>query len=74
MVGMIKVIERSTVSNKELFDKLYEATYGVTNKSDEVLMLFATNVLHITGLHPLLMHSMNNYCAKYPYTILKSDA
>lgn len=69
---MTRIIERSTVQNKELFDKLYLVGNDI-KKSDELMIVFATQVLHINGMHPMLMQMMHNYCAQYPYTILSNN-
>lgn len=70
---MVRIIEKSQVSNKENFDKLYNLVYP--NKllaSNTMLTMFAQGVLHLS-INPLLMMRIHEYCSKYPYTMLVNN-
>ena len=67
---MIKVIERSQVSG-ELFDKLWERIGSIQKvmESSEILMMFA-QCLNMKYVPLPIMIGMQNYIAKYPFTML----
>ena len=71
---MVRIIERETISNKELFDKLYTLSLGHTFNSmvkSKILLHLFIRVLNLQTIPLLLISQIEEYCEKYPYTILK---
>lgn len=70
---MVRIIEREVVKNKDLFDKILSLSLGQSDKIHEskVIMHFAIISLGLQTIPSLLLLQIEEYCRKYPYTILK---
>jgi len=75
---MVRIIERSTINNKGLFDELWIKVGGFMVKSEKMRMYHSQNLLFSaidmwSGsrlTHPAMLKKVHEYSTRWPLTIL----